>query len=95
MLSARLRNSSLPVAMNPTSESSAPEKAFANARSVAVAAIVTLRHVVLQEPGGAVGPRLARAQRAVVRVFHCTGVGRLIDCASLQQLIIEASVLSR
>jgi hypothetical protein len=31
-------NASLPVLMNPTSESSAPEKAFANARSVAVAA---------------------------------------------------------
>jgi hypothetical protein len=38
MLSARLRNSSLPEAMNPTSASSAPENAFANARSVALAA---------------------------------------------------------
>jgi hypothetical protein len=38
MLSARPWNSSLPVLMNSTSESSAPEKAFANARSVAVAA---------------------------------------------------------
>jgi hypothetical protein len=38
MLSARLWNSSLPELMNATSESSAPEKAVANARSVAVAA---------------------------------------------------------
>jgi hypothetical protein len=38
MLSARLWNSSFPVLMNPTSASSAPLKAFANTRSVAVAA---------------------------------------------------------
>jgi hypothetical protein len=30
--------------------------------------IVALGHVVLQEPRGAVGPRLARAERAVVAV---------------------------
>ena len=83
MLSARLWNSSLPEAMNPTSESSAPLKAFANARSVAVGRVVALGHVVLQEPRGAVGPRLARAERAVVRVLHRPGVGRLIDRARL------------
>ena len=49
--------------------------------------IVALGHVVLQEPGRAVGPCLARAERAVVRVFHRTGVGRLIDRARLEQLV--------
>jgi hypothetical protein len=38
MLSASPWNSSLPVLMKPTSESSAPENALANARSAAVAA---------------------------------------------------------
>jgi hypothetical protein len=46
--------------------------------------VVALSHVVLQEPAGPVGPRLARAQRAVVRVFHRTGVGREIDRARCQ-----------
>ena len=87
MLSARPWNSSLPVLMKPTSESSAPEKAFANARSVAVGRVVALGHVVLEESGRAVGPCLARAERAVVRVFHRTGVGGLIDRARLEQLV--------
>ena len=54
---------------------------------MAVGRIVALGHVVLQEPGGAVGPRLARAERAVVRVLHRTGVGGLIDRAGLEQLV--------
>jgi hypothetical protein len=49
--------------------------------------IVALGHVVLKEPGRAVGPRLARAERAVVRVFRRTGVGRQIDRASCEQLV--------
>jgi hypothetical protein len=43
--------------------------------------VVALRDVDLQELGGAVGPRLARTKRAVVRVFHRTDVARLIDRA--------------
>jgi hypothetical protein len=87
MLSARPWNSSLPDLMKPTSASSAPPKAFANARSVAVAASLLSSTVVLQEPGGAIGPRLARAERAVIRVFHRAGVGRLVDRAGLKQLV--------
>jgi hypothetical protein len=49
--------------------------------------IVALGRIVLQESGGAVGPRLARAERAVVHVFHRTGVGRQIDRARCQQLV--------
>jgi uncharacterized SAM-dependent methyltransferase len=47
MLSARLWNSSLPELMNPTRASSAPLKAFANTRSVAVAASCALVGVAL------------------------------------------------
>jgi hypothetical protein len=81
------RPQQLPVVMNPTSESSAPEKAVANARSAAVAASLLSATIVLQESGGAVGPRLARAQRAVVGVFHGTGIGSLVDGARLEQLV--------
>ena len=49
--------------------------------------VVALGNVVLQEPRGAVGPSLARAERSVIRVLHRTGVGRLIDRACDQQLV--------
>ena len=87
MLSARPWNSSLPVLMKPTSASSAPREGIRERALGGGRRIVALGHVVLQEPGRAVGPRLARAERAVVRVFHRTGVGRLIDRARLEQLV--------
>jgi hypothetical protein len=49
--------------------------------------VLALGHVVLQEPRGAVGPGLARAQRAIVRLFRRTGVGRQINRARLEQLV--------
>jgi ribosomal protein S28E/S33 len=49
--------------------------------------IVALCHVVLQESAGAVGPSLARAQGAVVRGFHRTGVACQIDRTRLEQLV--------
>ena len=87
MLSARPWNSSLPVADEADQRVLCTAKAFAKARSVAVAASLALGHVVLQEPRRAVGPRLARAERAVVRVLHRTGVGRLIDRACCEQFV--------
>ena len=48
---------------------------------------MALGDVVLEEPRGAVGPSLPRAERAVIRVFHRTGVGREIDRARCQQLV--------
>ncbi len=49
--------------------------------------VVALGHVVLKEPDGAVGPRLARAERAVVRVFGRPAIGLLVDRAGSEQLI--------
>ena len=86
MLSARPWNSSLPVLMKPTSASSAPEGIRKGALGGG-GRVVALGHIVLQEPSGAVGPRLARAERAVVRVFNRPGVGRLIDRARWEQLV--------
>ena len=79
-------NSSLPVLMKPISESGAREGGREDALRGG-GRVVALGDVVLQEPGGAVGPGLARAERAVVRIFHRTGMGRQIDRASCEQRV--------
>ena len=87
MLSARLWNSSLPEADEPDQRVLCTAEGIRERALCGGRRIVALGHVVLQEPRGAVGPRLARAERAVVRVFHRTGVGRLIDRARCEQLV--------